>query len=115
MNLHSKQLLFALLFGQFLVWLHYQGYKVKIGEVKRTKIQALKNAITGKGIIRSLHILLLAADIELYRNGKWLKKKEDYKEAAEHWTDMHPLCRAGYFWKFRIDPFHFSITHKGRQ
>ena len=115
MNLHEKQKLFAKLFGQFLVKLHEVGYEVKIGEVKRTKIRALLNAVTGKGIAKSLHLLLLAADIELYKNYRWLRNKEDYREAAEIWTSLHPLCAAGYYWKNKKDWFHFSVMHDGRQ
>ncbi len=115
MTLHEKQKLFAMLFGQFLVKLHMAGYEVKIGEVKRTKARALLNAVTGKGIAKSLHLDLIAVDIELYKDDQWLRSRKDYKEAAEIWTSLHSLCRAGYYWATRYDPNHFSLEHEGRE
>lgn len=110
MNLHKRQLLFGKLYAEFIVKLHELGYEVKHGETKRSKLQALANAATGKGIANSLHIKLLAGDLELYKDGKWLTKIEDYKEAAELWESMHYLCSAGYYFG---DGNHFSITFRG--
>ena len=110
MTLHEKQLLFGILFPRFLMQLHSMGYGVKIGEVKRTQEQADINAATGAGISNSLHLILLAGDIELYRDGTWLTEIEQYKEAAETWESMHELCTAGYYFG---DGHHFSITHEG--
>ena len=115
MRLDEKQKLFAKLVGTFLVKLHEKGYEVKIGEVKRTQAQADENARTGRGISTSLHLLLLAIDIELYKKGTWLRDKEDYRLAAEVWTGLHELCRAGYYWKTFNDPGHFSVSHQGRE
>lgn len=112
MNLHTKQLLFGDLFPKFLVQLHVLGYQVKIGEVKRTEAQAAANAESGAGIADSLHLDLLAGDIELYRDGKWLTHVEDYERAAILWESMHPLCSAGY--RFG-DGHHFSIMHRGKK
>lgn len=110
MNLHQKQLLFGDLFVKFLAELHARGYQHKNGEYKRTVEQAQLNAESGVGIENSLHLLLLAADIELYKDGKWLKTCEDYKEAAELWESMHELCAAGYYFN---DGNHFSVRHNG--
>ncbi len=112
MNLHQKQLLHADLMLSFLVTLHKRGYQHKNGEYKRGDAQAKYNAEHGLGIEDSLHKKLLAADIELYLGGEWLTEAEDYKEAAELWVSLHPLCRAGYYFK-KPDVFHFSITHNG--
>lgn len=110
MNLHRRQLLFGKLFSEFIVKLHELGYEVKHGETMRTKAQALLNVATGRGIARSLHIKLLAGDLELFKDLKWLTELEDYKEAAELWESMHYLCTAGYYFG---DGPHFSITYQG--
>ncbi len=110
MNIHQKQLLFGYLFNDFLSQLHAMGYEHKNGEYKRTPYQASRNAKLSVGVRNSLHLLLLAADIELYKDGKWLRDCEDYKGAAELWESMHELCSAGYYFQ---DGNHFSITHNG--
>lgn len=123
MNLHEKQLLFGKLFPEFLVKIQSDeyGYQVKFGEAKRTEVQAKWNATHGFGIEKSLHRYLLACDIELYKDGKWLHTEEDlelFRPAAELWVSLHPLCRAGFFFhkpdgSIGKDPFHYSITHNG--
>lgn len=123
MNLHEKQLLFGKLFPEFLVELQGSeyGYQVKFGECKRTPEQAEWNFRHGLGIANSLHIYLLAGDIELYKDGHWLhteKDLESFRPAAELWISKHELCRAGFFFKkpdgsIGKDPFHYSITHNG--
>ncbi len=114
MNLHYKQLLFADLMLGFLVTLHTRGYQHKNGDYKRSEEQAKLNVEKGVGIYPSLHTLLLAADIELFSGNEWLTDAEDYREAAELWVSLHPLCRAGYYFK-KPDVFHFSVTHMGLQ
>lgn len=117
MNLHRKQLLFPQLFWRFERWLEDHGYERKYGDAKRSEEQAKWNAERGLGIEKSLHILLIAKDLEFYYQGEWLRgdnpdHEHHFRKIAEHWVDMHPLCRAGYYFK---DPYHFSLEHEGRK
>ena len=61
-----------------------------------------------KHIKNSLHYIGLAKDINLFRNGKYLSKTEDYNELGEFWESL------GGTWGGRFDDgCHFSIEHNG--
>ena len=101
---------FAEKFADFIGRLHIAGYKVTYGEAYRTKEQAEINAKKGIGSANSLHCDRLAMDINLFLNGKYLSKTEDYKIAGEIWEKMGG-CWGGRF----SDGNHFSIAFMGRK
>ena len=110
MTLRQKQQLFASLLGEFLVWIFAQGYTVTIGEVERSRSQALSNAATGAGISRSLHLIRLAADLHLFIDEVYQTSSEAHRPLGEKWESMNPLCR----WGGRFnDGNHYSLEHKG--
>ncbi len=117
MTLREKQFLFSQLMAEFISWTYLQGYAIIIGEVLRTKQQALWNQKKGLGIANSLHIKALAADLEFFKDGEWLRGDNSdhdkyFKALGKKWASMHYLCRSGYSFG---DPYHFSITHGGVQ
>ena len=72
---------------------------------------AIRNNV-GSGIRGSLHELGLAADVNLYRNGKWLSSTEDHRAVGEYWESLGPDHR----WGGRFgDGNHYSIEHGGRK
>lgn len=80
------------------------------GEVKRTQKQADVNAVAGVGIRNSLHLLSLAADLNLFKNRKFLTSKEELQAAGEYWESL------GGSWGGRftnVDADHFSLTYNG--
>lgn len=115
MTLIQKQQIFARLFAKLINWANLQGYEVTIGEVQRTKLQAIANAVSGKGIRNSLHLLKLAADINIFKHGIYLDRTEDHKELGEYWeslsTEEYQCCWGGRFG----DGNHYSIAHDGRK
>ncbi len=84
-----------------------------MGEVWRTPEQAKWNADHGIGIPNSLHILRLAADINLWKDGVWLQKTSEYTFAGEYWESLSTpdlqCCWGGRFG----DGNHFSIENNG--
>lgn len=111
-TLRQKQSRFAKLIGILIAWSYQNGYELTLGEAWRTPEQAALNAKTGKGISNSLHIDRLAMDFNLFRNGKWLTKTEDFSPLGEFWESLAPDCT----WGGRFgDGNHFSITHGGRK
>jgi hypothetical protein len=110
MTLGKKQELFALLLAQLIVYANTMGYKVRLGEVLRSKEQAKRNAAAGIGIANSNHIRAIAADIALMKNGKYLTRTSQYKLLGDFWESLHPLCSWGGDFD---DGGHFSITHNG--
>jgi hypothetical protein len=125
-----------------MLFAYASGYELSLGEGKRSDEQAEINALgtggrgelsrflrthvtglfkrladcidnnTGSGIRNSLHELLLALDLNLFKDGKFLDKTEDHQFLGEYWESLHPLCRWGGRFK---DGNHYSIEHEGRK
>lgn len=115
MELIRKQQLFAISFSKLIQFAISRGYQVTIGEVERTKDQALLNSKSGKGIKNSLHIIRLAGDLHLFQNGKYLNKSEDHKELGKYWESLS-VPDAKHCWGGNFgDGNHYSIEHEGRK
>ena len=112
MKLGEKQELFSALLGRLLHQAGIYGYKVRMGEVLRTKAQAELNAQRGKGIANSNHCKKLAVDLNLFKDGQFLTKTKDYEILGVWWEQQHELCRWGGRFS-KPDGCHFSITHGG--
>lgn len=117
------------------------GYEPQIEEVVRSQVQAALNtygeeqrqAIAstlgehgwgtmamaveryvhgGRGILMSVHVLGLAVDVSLIKDGKLVEEGEVYRELGEYWKGLHPLARAGADFG---DEDHFSFEWGGRK
>lgn len=115
MTLREKQSLFAVKVGQLLSHVGTMGYAVTLGEAYRSPEEAARLAKLGKGIAKSLHTQRLAIDLHFFRDGKYLTRSEDYRQAGEWWErqsfDGVEFCWGGRF----KDGNHFSIAHGGRK
>jgi hypothetical protein len=140
-NLGLKQELFVELKAKLIEYILSLGYKLRPGESLRSDEQSMINAMgfdgrtelcnyleqnakyhglalsianNGKanGILMSNHRIGLAEDFNLFKNGNYLTKTEDWKIIGEWWEKLHPLCR----WGGRFnDGNHFSLEHEGRK
>ena len=88
-------------------YINDQGYAFTYGEAMRSKEQAAIYAKTGKGILDSLHCKRLAIDINLFKDGIYLDKKEDYDKFADYWESLSPANRNGRNF-LRSDANHFE-------
>lgn len=113
MTLGEQQKLFALHFGILLVWLYDNGYECSIDEVLRTHAQAAINAASGTGVVHSLHLLHLAGDLNIFKDGKFLTTVDEIRPVGEYWKSLHPLCRWGGDFHTRPDADHFSMEYQG--
>jgi hypothetical protein len=118
MTLGKKQRYFTKLVGNLILWAYKNGYELTFGETYRTPEQAALNAKSGKGISRSLHIQRLAVDLNLFIDGAYMTKSEDYKPLGDYWKSLDPLCRWGGDFKDgagrpKPDGNHFSLEHEG--
>lgn len=112
MDLGEKQELFARLYAHHITWLYIRGYAVRLGDV-------LARDGHREG---SNHYIKLAGDINLFKDGKYLRKTEDHLESGEHWESLHELCRWGGNWDKDDHPGepgeddgnHYSLLHNGR-
>lgn len=105
--------MFTRLVGILIEYAYQQGYELTFGEVLRRPEQAMHNAGEGIGIKNSLHILSLAVDFNLFKDGKYLILSDDHKPLGVFWKQLHPLCRWGGDFKPRPDGNHYSLEHEG--
>ena len=115
MKLQQKRARFTSLVGKLLAHAESIGFEVTLGETIRSEAVAKWNASQGIGIANSLHGVGLAVDINLFRNGIYLTKSEDYEVLGKWWEKQstHDLlcCWGGRF--KRADGNHFSVEHNG--
>lgn len=107
-HIFQHQLIFAQNVAKLIEYIYAQGYKCTLGEVYRTREQALLYSQIGKGIVNSNHCSKLAIDINLFKDDKYLTDSEEYKKFAEYWIRLNPFNESGYFWKSR-DSGHFEM------
>lgn len=110
--LREKQSTFVSLVAQLILEANRRGYELTFGEALRTPEQAALNAKKGIGIKNSVHLIRLAIDLNLFRDGKYLNKTEDHEPLGLYWESLHPLSR----WGGRFgDGNHYSLEHEGRK
>lgn len=112
MKLSEKRILFSQLISKLVLWAAENGYDLAYDQVKRSQAEATANAASGKGISNSLHLVGLAADLNLYINGVYQETTEAHKAIGEKWKSMHPLARWGGDFT-RKDGNHYSLEHNG--
>ena len=116
MTLSEKRCEFSRLISQLVIAINAMpGYRACFGEVLRTLQQAAAYASEGIGIKNSDHVLGLAADLQIFKDGVFLTKSEDYEFAGSLWKsyshDDIECCWGGDFQ--RPDGDHFSLEHNG--
>ena len=105
--LREKQSLFAILVSRLIQEAYKRGYEITLGEAWRSEAEAER-----RGFKNSLHRKRLAIDLNLFRDGVYLKNSEDHKPLGQWWEAQHELCR----WGGRFgDGNHYSVTHGGVQ
>jgi hypothetical protein len=112
MTLGEKQRRFTELVGRLILWAYDEGYELTFGEAFRTPEQAALNAKSGKGISNSLHTQRLAVDLNLFINGEYRTKTEDYEPLGEYWESLDPEAAWGGRFS-KPDGNHFSLQHQG--
>lgn len=137
-TLGQKQEKFSTNLGKLLIFANGNGLGIRMGECFRTDEQALIYALTnpkkvllvnalkglgftelaaainnntGTGIVKTLHGLKLAVDLNVFRNGDWAEKF-DYMMLARYWKTLDPENRWGGDFS-KADIYHFSIEHEG--
>ena len=112
MRLGRKQEIFSRCLAQLLVFAHSRGYEVRIGEVERSLDEAER-----LGFGDSNHTRRLAADLHLFRDGKYLSSTRSHRELGEFWEglsaewdgELVECCWGGHF----SDGNHYSLSHRG--
>ena len=87
--------------------------KVAVNEVVRTQLQASANAASGAGIVNSLHLQGLAADLLIYVGGVYKPDLESSRVLGDYWKTLGPDHYWGGDFTTRPDADHFSISPDG--
>ncbi|HBR4053213.1 M15 family metallopeptidase [Klebsiella pneumoniae] len=111
MTLSEKQQLFVCMIAQLISYAQDKGLRLTFGEAYRTPEQAKLNAKAGKGISNSLHTQRLAVDFNLFVNGQYKTRTEDYLPLGEYWESIGGSW--GGRFKSNPDGNHFSLEHNG--
>ena len=100
MTLREKRCLFTINICKLIEYINSQGHEAALGP------DGLRHSEHG------LHYIGLAKDLNIYKNGKYLTKSEEYRFAGDYWKSLHKDNRWGG--DFPADGNHFSMTHEGR-
>jgi len=102
---HQKR--FALIVGLLLLKVYELGYEVSLGDA-----WARPSDVNSKGKRThkpwSNHYDRIAIDLNLFKNGKWLKATEAHAELGAY-CELLGGCWGGHF----DDGNHYSIRHRG--
>lgn len=113
MNLGQQQRIFTQNIGKLIDFAYAQGWELTFGDAYRDPRLAQLNAQQGKGIANSLHSQRLAVDFNLFKDGQYLPKSEDYAQLGAYWKTLDPAnCWGGDF-KPVPDGNHFSSSYGG--
>lgn len=82
LTLRQRQSKFALMIAQLILFAYAKGYEVSLGSAFINAKWKTRHLRTGK------HPKKLAQDLNLYRDGRYLRKTEDHKELGEFWESI---------------------------
>ena len=88
--------------------LHYLGYKLALDGVRPPKLIKVASV---SNTMNSYHRKKLAHDLNIFKDGKILTEKEEYKPLADFWKSLHPNNISGYEWGWDLG--HFQMTYNG--
>jgi hypothetical protein len=111
MSLNETQFEFSRHIALLILWAQSQGYEVSVGEFLRTPQMAELYAKMGKGIRNSNHTRKCAADLNLFKNGKYLSDSDSHSPLGEYWKSLHPDNVWGGDFR-RRDGNHYSRRYK---
>jgi len=96
-------------FGKFLPilmqFIHSSNYTYSLGDARARPEDE-------RHIKNSNHYSGLAIDLNLFKNGIWLKNTEDHAEFGKFWESLHPNCRWGGRWS---DGNHYEFLTEPRK
>ena len=112
-TLGQHQQRFLPLVAKLIEFAYAQGYTLTAGEMYRSPEQAALNAQHGTGIANSLHILRLAVDLQLFKDGTYLTDPVAYQPLGDYWKTLDPACAWGGDFVHLVDADHFSLSGGG--
>lgn len=112
-TLGQKQRRLPLMVAKLIVYAYEHGYELTFGDAYRDPRVHGSVGVAKVGSYSkpsSVHKERLAVDFNLFKDGVYLTKTEDYTELGEFWESL------GGSWGGRFqDGNHFSLEHEGRK
>lgn len=111
MSLGNKQRKFTRLLPLLLNKAHELGYEVTLGDAYRDpRVFGRAGIAKGYGRKESNHKRRLAIDLNLFKEGVYLRETEDHRELGEYWESLDvDCCWGGQF----NDGNHYSLKYNG--
>jgi hypothetical protein len=105
-TLGQRQELFSQLIAKLIMEMYNRGFTVRCGDFWAKRRDPLEHKAN------SLHYDKLAADLNLFKNGKFLDKTEDHRQFGDYWEALSPWCTWGGRWS---DGNHYQVSEKPRE
>lgn len=113
MRLREARCLFTRALAELILWACERGYEVALDEATE---RLTDKDPTSDHMPNSLHHVGLAADLNLYREGRWLSTTEDHAPLGEWWEQRGRELGLPLAWGGRFkDGNHYSMEWKGRK
>lgn len=111
MTLGQKQRHFTRLVGLLIEYAYQNGYELTFGDAYRDpRVHGAVGEKKSYSSANSVHKERLAVDFNLFKDGVWLQKTEDFTQLGEYWESL------GGSWGGRFqDGNHFSLEHQSRK
>lgn len=108
-TLGQKQRRLTRLIGLLIEYAYQNGYELTFGDAYRDpRLHGAVGVKVGYGHKDSTHKQRLAVDFNLFKDGVWLQKTEDFTQLGLYWESL------GGSWGGRFqDGNHFSLEHNG--
>ena len=103
MTLGEKQRKFTLMLSQLIGYAYSIGYEMSLG---RGSVSEAANAADG-GHERSCHLVRLAQDLNLFKDGRFITDGEGHDALHDYWDAL------GGAERIDNDMNHYSIEHNG--
>jgi len=103
MTLRQKQSNFVRLIGLLIVYAYEQGYELTFGDTYPGKFAHSEFGQHPKG---------LAIDLNLFKDGIYLRSTESHKLLGAYWESLDSLCTWGGHWS---DGNHYSFDEFKRR
>jgi len=110
-TLGQKQRRFTMMVGQLIQFAYCQGYELSFGDAFRDpRVHGQVGTKVGYGRRDSNHKIRLAIDLNLFKNGRYLRSTKAHKPLGLFWESI------GGSWGGRFkDGNHYSLEHNGRR
>lgn len=111
MTLGQKQRKFSLMVAHLIQHAYQLGYEVTLGDAYRDpRVFGDMGDKKGYGRAHSVHKLRLAIDLNLFKDGRYLRSTESHRPLGEFWESI------GGSWGGRFDDGnHYSLEHAGKR